>query len=134
MLATLGRVKQLSPAEGGPKERLQARAISDRASQQLGCLVGQYTNHTNTEGCAVGPGTQPQSQGDQVTQEPGLLASTSGPRPPPPQLRGLPLLSESTIIYSTGESPCGDVSDDTSSDLSVICPGWSDVRGQMCTV
>lgn len=83
MLAALGRVKQLSPAEGGPKERLQARAISDRASQQLGCLVGQYTNHTNTEGRAVWPGTQPHSQGDQVTQEPGLLASTSGPRPPP---------------------------------------------------
>lgn len=48
MLAALGRVKQLSPAEGGPKERLQARAVSDRASQQLGGLVGQYTNHTNT--------------------------------------------------------------------------------------
>lgn len=57
MLATLGRVKRLSPAEASPKERLQVRAVSQQASQQLEHLVGQYSSHNNTKGLTVEPGT-----------------------------------------------------------------------------
>lgn len=65
MLAALGKMK-LSPAEGGSKERLQARAVHEWASQQLRCLVGQYSNPYNTEGHTVVPSTQHHPQCDQV--------------------------------------------------------------------
>ena len=57
MLATLGRVKRLSPAEASPKERLRVTAVSQQASQQLGRLVGQNSSHNNTKGPTVEPGT-----------------------------------------------------------------------------